>query len=81
MSDKVTLTIDLTPEEHQRIELLAQEHGYDTLGEYLLSLVEDDDDEPNKAQLLEELREGMQAAIKGETIPASKLWDALNSDD
>jgi hypothetical protein len=80
MSDKVTLTIDLTPEEHQRIELLAQQHGYDTPGEYLLSLVESDD-EPTKAELLEELREGMQAAIKGQTIPASELWDALNSDD
>lgn len=32
-------------------------------------------------ELYEEFRAGWQAAMKGETIPASKLWDALQSDE
>jgi hypothetical protein len=83
MSDKIALTIDVTPEEHQRITDLAHQHGFDSPGEYLLSLVdvvEPEDDEETKEQVLEEIRQGWQAAMRGETIPASELWDALNSD-
>jgi hypothetical protein len=76
MTDK--LTIDVTDEQRARIETLARQHGYDTPGAYLLSLVEE---EPTKEELFEEFREGWRDAMTGNTIPASKLRDFLNSDD
>lgn len=78
MPDKVVLTVDLTVAEHERIEALAHEHGYETAGAYLLSLAAE---EQTQEELMEEFRQGWQAAKHGQTIPASELWDALNSDD
>ena len=71
MSDKAISTIDFTPEERQRIEEQARQRGFDTPHDYLLSLVEED--EPTKEALLNRFREGWEAAMKGDTIPASKL--------
>ena len=76
MTDKIILTVDVTQAKHDRIEALAREHGYETAGEYLLLLAADE-----QTQLKEEFRQGWQAAKNGKTIPASKLWEALNSDD
>ena len=82
MAEKVALTIDVTPAERDRIEALAQAQGYTTLSEYLRSLIEGAiEAEQTKEELHEEFREGWRAAMKGETIPASKLWDALQSDE
>jgi len=78
MSDKVAVTVDLTKQEYERIEALAHEKGYEAVGEYLLSLAVD---EQTQEELAEEFRQGWLAAKNGKTIPASKLWDALNSDD
>ena len=78
MLDKIVLTVDVTQEERDRIEALAHEHGYTTAGEYLLSLAAD---EQTQEELMEEFRQGWQAAKNGQTIPASKLWEALNSDE
>ena len=41
MTDKITLTIDLTPEESQRVEGVARAQGYDTPAEYIHALVAD----------------------------------------
>jgi hypothetical protein len=79
MSEKITLMIDVTPEERQRIENLARQHGFDTPGEYLLSLVEED--KPTKEELINGFREGWAAAMKGDTIPASKLREFVESDE
>jgi hypothetical protein len=38
MSEKVALIINVTPEERQHREELAHQHGFDTPGDYLLSL-------------------------------------------
>ena len=78
MTDKIALTLDVTQAEHDRIEALAHEHGYKTAGEYLLSLAAD---EQTQEELEDEFRQGWQAAKNGKTIPASKLWEALNSND
>ncbi len=78
MPDKVVLTVDMTEAEHDRIEALAHENGYESAGEYLLSLAAD---EQTQEELMDEFRQGWQAAKKGQTIPASELWDALNRDD
>ena len=79
MLDKVTLTIDVTPEERQRIEDRARQHGFASPGEYLLSLVEED--EPTKEELLNSFREGWAAAMNGDTIPASKLREFVEGDE
>jgi hypothetical protein len=42
MSDKVALTIDVTPEKRQRIEERAHKRGYEALGDYVLALIESD---------------------------------------
>ncbi len=77
------LVIDVTTEDRHRIETLAHQHGYPSVGEYILSLIaaDADDDVQTKEELLEELQQGMEAAIAGKTIPASELWDALHRDE
>lgn len=81
MAEKVVLTVDVTPAERDRIEAFAHAHGYTTLSEYLLFLIEGAiEADETKEDLIEAFREGWRAAMKGETIPASKLWDALQSD-
>jgi hypothetical protein len=72
MSD---LVIHLTDEQRQRIEERARQQGFSTPTAYLLSLVEED--EPTKEEVLEGFRQGWAAAMKGDTIPASKLQESI----
>jgi hypothetical protein len=83
MADKESLVIDVTSEERQRLEELAREYGFDTPGEYLLSLVElgAPDEEDTHEAILESFRQGWREAMSGQTIPASELWNALQDDD
>jgi len=74
MSD---LVIHVTNEQRQRIEEFARRRGYKAPDDYLLALVEADE----KAQLLSDLRQGIHEAMTGDTIPASKLLEALNELD
>ena len=76
MSD---LVIHVTDEQRHRIEELARQHGFDSPSEYLLSLVEED--EPTKEELLTGFREGWAAAMRGDTIPASKLREFIENDE
>jgi len=82
MSDKVALTIDLTAEELHRIEELAEQRGYDAVGDYLLALVdwdaeedEDLDEDPKAA-----FRQAWHEAMTGQTHPVSTLWDDLDDE-
>ncbi len=76
MSD---LVIHLTDEQRERIEERARQYGFATPGDYLLSLVEED--EPTKEELLAGFRKGWAAAMTGDTIPASKLREFIESDE
>jgi len=76
MSD---LVLHLTNEQRQRIEARAKQHGFKTASDYLLSLVEDD--ESTKEEIRAGFREGWKAAMTGDTIPASKLREFLDSDE
>jgi hypothetical protein len=81
MPDKVVLTINVTPEQRQRIEALAQERGYPSPDDYLLALVEldaEDEDELTKEELLANLRQGLDEALRGEVYPIETLWDDLD---
>jgi len=80
MSDKVMLTIDVTPDERARLEALAHEYGYNTPGEYLLALVElvaEDDDEENP---IEAFRQSWHEAMTGQTYSVSTLWDDMDDE-
>jgi hypothetical protein len=87
MSDKVPLTIDLTLEEHQQIEEMAQRHGYDTPADFLHALVstviaeQEEYDFDTKEGILAGLRESWHQAMTGNTRPVSELWDALDADE
>lgn len=49
--------------------------------ESLVQLVEpsDPDDTPNEV-ILEGLREGLQQALNGQTIPLSQIWDGIDAE-
>ncbi|MBA3874445.1 MAG: hypothetical protein H0X30_35395 [Anaerolineae bacterium] len=78
----MTIEIEVTPEQRQRIELLAQQLGFETSVDYVRSLIEsdakahgqdlvlNDDDDP-----IEGFREGWRDAMTGNTYPVSTLWD------
>jgi len=76
MSD---LVIHVTDEQRQLIEERARQHGFETPTDYLLVLVEED--EPTKEEVLNGFREGWAAAMTGDTLPASKLRDFIDSDE
>ena len=73
------LIIHVTDEQRLQIEERARQHGFDTPGDYLLSLVEEDD--PTKEELLAGFREGWAAAMTGDTISASKLREFIERDE
>jgi hypothetical protein len=83
MSEKVALTINVTPEQRNKIETLAHERGYDAPDDYLLALVElDSDDETDltKDEMLANLRQGLKEAMRGEFYPIETLWDDLDAE-
>ncbi len=42
MADRIVLEINLTPEEHQQIEHVARERGYETPADYVRALIGSD---------------------------------------
>ena len=78
MTNNEQLVIEMSPELRHRIEELARKHGFNTPGEYLLSLIEPETaEEDTHETILESFRQGWREAMNGQTIPASELWDAL----
>ena len=78
MTDNVSLVLDLTPEERQRIEELARRRGYEAPADYLKALIEsdaDEDDDPVAA-----FRQSWHEAMTGQTHPVSTLWDDLDDE-
>lgn len=81
MADKEDLVIHVTHEKRLQIEVLARQHGYQTVGEYLLALVDMQQEVPTKAQLLADLRQSLYEVKMGQTIPASDFLAALENDE
>ncbi len=71
------LILHLTREQRQHIEEAAHQRGFDAPDDYLLALVEADE----KNRLLADLRQSIHEAMTGDTIPASKLLEALEDED
>jgi predicted DNA-binding protein len=86
MPDKVTLTIDLTLEEHERVEDLAHRHGMSP-ADYLHVLISDaiagtaDYDFDTREGILRGLRESWHQAETGNVRPISELWETLGDDE
>lgn len=84
--DKVTLTIELTTDERERIEQLAHQRGFSIPGDYLLALAEIDakaqvdDQELTKDELIENFRQGWREAMRGEVYPIETLWDGIDDE-
>ena len=76
------LTINVTPEQRQKIEHLAELNGYDTTDAYAQSVMELWIEEAAvKEELLEGLRQSIHDMRSGQTVPASELHRLLTEDD
>ena len=75
------LVIQVTHEKRLEIEVLAQQHGYGTVGEYLLALVDMQQEEPTKAQLVADLKQSLYEVKTGQTMSAADFLASLDSDD
>jgi len=71
------LVLHITSEQRQQIEEIARQRGFDAPDDYLLALVAADE----KNRLLSDLRQSIHEAMTGDTIPASKLLEALEAED
>lgn len=79
MPEQVALTLHLTPEQLERVELVAEECGYSTAEEYVLNLIEDDTFE-TKAEILAGLRESLHQDMTGQTIPWEQAFAELEAE-
>lgn len=75
----VTLTIQITPEEHETLVQRSHEHGYERVDDYLraLALSEAEDDDPDERSLediREGIKQGLREAMRGEYVPLDSLW-------
>lgn len=74
----IYLQIEITDEEMEYIGRLAREQGFETPEAYVKSLVLD----PTKAELLNDIREGLLAVRRGDPMPTiDELWAELEHDD
>lgn len=78
----MVIQIEVTPEQRQQLEELAQQLGFETPVDYVRSLIETDARAHGQALVLDEsegplqgFREGWQDAMTGKTYPVATLWD------
>ena len=82
MTALAPLTINVTPEQREKIEHLAEINGYDTADAYALSVMELWIEEAAiKEELLVGLRQSIHEMRTGQTVPASELHRLLSEDD
>ncbi len=79
ISEHVTISIELTPDEHEKLADLARKQGYDALKDYLhhimmqdLTLEVEDQEDLNPEAAF---REGWADIMAGRVYPALSLWD------
>ena len=82
MTISAPLTINVTLEQRQKIEHLAEINGYETADDYASSVMEILIEElAIKDELLEGLRQSIHEMRIGQTVPASELHRLLTEDD
>lgn len=79
ISEHVTISIELTLDEHEKFERLAHKQGFTALTDYVQHLMLQDldveDEELSDSNLEESFREGWADIVAGRVHPASALWD------
>ena len=79
ISEHVTISIELTPDERDKFERLARKQGYNALTDYLHHIILQDltleDDDEAELSTEESFREGWADIVAGRVYPASSLWD------
>jgi hypothetical protein len=80
MSDKTTLIIELTPEQHRQIEERAHQRGYNTPEAYLLALFESDEIEADQAYFWTEEWQAGERKVD-EEIATGQHTDSATMDD
>jgi len=84
ISEHVTISIELTPTEHEKPANLARQQGYDALTDYLRHLMtqdlELDDDNSEEISPEAAFREGWADIVAGRVYPASLLWSETDDD-
>ncbi|MDX2141647.1 MAG: hypothetical protein SF123_26405 [Chloroflexota bacterium] len=74
MSAKNPYTIYLEPEQWHRLEETADRLGWDSVGDYVVALLDMDtspEAEEERQQLLDDLREGYRESLAGDVAPLS----------
>jgi len=72
------LRIEMTDEELGELQQIAREQGFGSPEAYIKSLVF----EPTKAELLHDIRSGILAAQRGDSMPTiDDLWRELDDDE
>ncbi|MBA3872194.1 MAG: hypothetical protein H0X30_23860 [Anaerolineae bacterium] len=84
ISEHVTISIELTPDERDKFERLARKQGYTVLTDYLHHIMMQDLalENDNQEELSPEatFREGWADIVAGRVYPASSLWDETDDD-
>lgn len=81
MTSLAPLTINVTPEQRQKIEHLAEINGYDTADAYALAILEQFIEEPTEEEILEDIRISFSEALSGQTIPIEDVLAELEAED
>ncbi len=81
MATLAPLTINITPEQRQKIEHLAEINGYDTADAYASAVLEQLIDEPTKEEILEDIRISFREALSGQTVPVAQMLAELEAED
>jgi Arc/MetJ-type ribon-helix-helix transcriptional regulator len=83
------MVIQIPEEQMKHIEALAHERGYDNATDYVLALIEADeeaddiidDPEEDAIDLEANFREAWHQAMTGQTRPIEELWAELDRED
>lgn len=83
ISEHITISIELTPDEHEKFERLARKQGFTELTDYLQHIMLQDlelEDEAQDDLTPEDIfREGWSDIVAGRVHPASALWDETDN--
>lgn len=86
MTDMYILDTPLTEQQRAQLEILARQHGYDKVGEYLLALAEQDaretllDDAEDDVDVADRLRQALEDVKAGRVYPYDKLREMIDDD-
>ena len=81
MTALTPLTIQLTSEQREKIEHLAEINGYESADEYALAILEQFIEEPTEEEILEDIRVSFREALTGETFPIKNVLAEIEADD